>query len=174
MALATVLPEVPDAFSPLEQSKVYLYKSTTAFANPGAPTRLEINAGVDVTAQIADWAGFTVTTELIDVPNVGNKYVPRIGGRVTAEDSSITFHLSETGADIRAHLNADESGVGGPPATRGWYLLADAGDVAGRLADLYPFEVTGMGKIRALDSNLRITVSLAFRSRPYENIALPA
>jgi hypothetical protein len=174
MPLATVLPEVPDAFSPLEQTKVYLYKTITAFGNPAAPTRAEINGGVDITAQIADWAGFTVTTELIDVPNIANKYVSRIGGRITAEDSSITFHLSETGADIRAHLRADESGIGGPAATRGWLLLADAGDAAGLLADLYPFECTSMGKVRALDSNLRITAGLAFRTRPYENVALPA
>ncbi len=174
MPLATVLPQVPDAFTPLERSKVYLYKTLNPFANPAAPTRLEINAGVDITAQIADWAGFTVTTELIDVPNIANKFVPRIGGRITSEDSSITFHLSRTNADIRAHMKADETGVGGPAATVGWLLLADAGDVAGALADLYPFEVTSVSKVRAIDANLRVTVNIAFRSRPYENIALPA
>jgi len=174
MPLATVLPEVPDAFSPLEQTRVYLYTTTTPFVNPAAPTRSEINAGVDITAQIAEWSGFTIATEFIDIPNIANKFVSRIGGRITAEDSSITFHLSESGADIRAHLNADESGVGGAAATKGWLLFADAGDATGLLADLYPFEVASMGKVRALDSNLRITVSVAFRGRFYENIALPA
>ena len=174
MALTTVLPEVPDAFNILEEMKVYLYKETDAFANPNSPTRPEINAGVDLTAQVAGISGFSVSTAMIDAPNLANKFTPQIGGAVTAEASTMTFNLSKTGADIRAHLNADESGVTGPEATRGWLLLADAGDVAGSLADLWPVLVTSESKPRDMGAVSQVTFTFAITGRPRANVALPA
>ena len=73
-------------------------------------TRAEINAGTDLTAEIAEMSGFTVTSDSVDTPDLSNRFTAKIPGRITADDSSISFYASSTSADVRTVLPRDTAG----------------------------------------------------------------
>ena len=58
---------------------------------------------------------------------------------------------------------------------RGFLLFADHGDALDMPADVYPAEVSSLGKVRSVtDTDLQITVMFAITKQPAEDISLPA
>ncbi len=143
-------------------TKVYVVATIASLA---APTRLELDAGTDVSTDVAAIAGFSVSSEFIDTPDLGSRFVGKVPGRITANDSTITFYGDKLGADIRAELTQDmDTHV----------VILDGGDVSstGKM-DVYKVTVASVGKVRSVDDVLKLDV--AFSIRDYEeNIAVPA
>lgn len=153
-----------------EISKVY-WLASVGGASPiaaasGIPTRTELEAGLDITDEVADMAGFNVTSGFIAVPDLGRRFTRQIGGRTSADASSITFYGSLTGEDIRQVMHRLDRGV---------LVFADSGDAAGKPADAYPVEVSSVGKLRSVGDNAyRIQVGFAPSGIPVEDFELPA
>jgi hypothetical protein len=144
-------------------TKVVWVRTITTYT---APTRTEINAGTELSGEIAEISGFSVTSDTIPTPDLGNRFVPVISGRINAPDSSITFYASSTGfTDARSVLPRD---------TTGFLIIMDGGDVAttGRM-DCYPATVTGVPKQRALEDPAQVTVQFALTKVPAEDIVIP-
>ncbi|EYR64651.1 hypothetical protein N866_07185 [Actinotalea ferrariae CF5-4] len=160
--VATPMPTTERFFAP-EISKVYI---ATTMADYTQPTRVELNASTDVTAEIAGVTGWSVTSAMIVTPDWGSRFTRQIGGRTSAEASSITFYADLEGQDIRTILaRGDKVKV----------VFADQGDVAGLPADIFDTEVTSLGKVRTnADGALTITVNFAIKSVPAEDVPLPA
>ena len=138
----------------------------TIAATPKIPTRAEINAGTDLSREIADIEGFSVTSESIDTQDMGSKFTGSIPGRRSAEDSNITFYGDEAGNDVRTVL------VRG---TNGYVYWADGGDVSGRKGDIYPVRVSSAPKQRSVgDEAFRIQIQFDVTSEPVENFTIPA
>lgn len=155
------LPATTRFFAP-EISKCY-YLPAVAGAEP---TRAEITSGTDLTDEIAALSGWTVTSAMINTPDLGHRFVSQIGGRTNAEQSSITFYADLDGDDVRAVL---------PRGTVGYILWADQGDTTGALADLFRIEVVSVGKVRSVgDQAFQITITFAITRVPVEDLALPA
>lgn len=55
-------------------------------------TAAQVNAGVNVTPQIAEVSGFNFANSPITTPNMEEEFTPQIPGEDTAADSSITFY----------------------------------------------------------------------------------
>lgn len=158
----TPLPVAERFFAP-EISKVYVVTTLADMANP---TRLEIEAGTDVTNEIADISGFIATSGLINTPDYGRRFVSQIGGRLTVDQSTITFYASLDGQDIRTILARGD---------RVHLIFCDQGDDEGLLADVFAVQVTSVGKVRTTaDQAHQITVSFAPTRPPAEDIPLPA
>ncbi len=135
-------------------------------ANKAAPTRTEINAGTDLSGDLADWAGWTITSGQIDTPDLASRYTGRIAGRLEVDDSSITMYASQNGADVRTIL---------PRGTAGFLMIADGGDVPGNRADVFPVVVTSNAKQRSMgDDAGTLQVSFAITAEPAENVTIPA
>lgn len=135
-------------------------------ANKSAPTRTEMDAGTDLTAEIADLSGWVVAGEALPTPDMGSKFTSSIDGRIQAEDSSLTFYADKTGVDVRAVL---------PRGTNGFILWLDGGDVAGNLMDVFPVRVLANGKLRNLSNEAaKIQVQFTVTSTPVENATVPA
>ena len=148
-----------------ETSKVY-FLPTIASATYAA-TRAEITAGTDVTGEVADLSGWQVRANMIPTPDMGTKFVPQIGGRTAAEQSSITFYADKTNNDVRTVM---------PRGQAGYIVFMDAGDVptTGKM-DVFPIEVTAVGKARSTgDQAFQITIDFAITKAPGENVAIPA
>lgn len=148
-----------------EVSKV-LFLPTIASAVLAA-TRAEITAGTDVSGEIADLSGWQVRGNMIPCPDLGTKFVPQIGGRTQAEQSSITFYADKTANDVRTVM---------PRGQVGYVVFMDGGDVAttGKM-DVFPVEVTAVGKARSTgEQAFQITVDFAITKAPAENVAIPA
>jgi hypothetical protein len=130
------------------------------------PTRAEINAGTDLSGEISEISGFQVTSATVDTPDLGTKFVPKIGGRITADDSSLNFYSSSTGfTDARSVLPRD---------TTGFLVIMDAGDVSttGRM-DVFPATVTSVPKLRALEDPAQVQVTFAITRVPAEDLVIP-
>lgn len=157
------LPATERYFAP-EITKVF-YLPTIASPTK-VPTRAEITAGTDLSNEVADWSGWNVSSAMINTPDLGSRFNAQIGGRTSADASSITFYADKAGADVRAVL---------PRGTDGFILIADGGDVATQPADVFPVTVTSLGKLRTVgDEAARIQVTFAITDEPAEDIELPA
>lgn len=157
--------------------------STTRYINPGvtkiyfcaegvisdksAPTREELDAGTDITAEVNAIDGFTVTGDDVETPDMATTFTSKIPGRTSADDSSITVYADVTGADARALL---------PRGTNGFIVIMDGGDVAGSLMDVYPIRVKSQGKPRSTEGTDPATVEIqvSITAEPAENVEIPA
>lgn len=126
-------------------------------------TRAEINAGTDVSGDVAAINGFTITSNQIDTPDLGTRFTKRVPGRLVADDSSIQFYASVDGADIRTILSRDQNTFIG---------IMDGGDTAGRKADYFQVTVASVGKVRDLEDSPRLTVTFTIRDYG-ENKTIP-
>ncbi|HEX6468619.1 MAG TPA: hypothetical protein VF069_05935 [Streptosporangiaceae bacterium] len=142
------------------------YVPTIAAANL-TPTRAELNAGTDLSREIADLSGWTVTANQVDTPDLKSTFTGKIPGRTEAADSSLTLYASVNGTDVRALL---------PRGTSGYIVWMDGGDVAGNKADVYPIRVASCSKVRTVSGTeaAKVMVSCAITTQPAENVTVPA
>lgn len=138
-----------------------------SIANKSAPTRAEINAGTDLTGEVAATEGWKTTSEQIEAPDANNRFKPKIPGAITADDSSITYYADPSGADARAVMPRD---------TTGFMLRMGGGDVPGRKMDVFPATVSAIGKEfgGTEEDPAKVTIEYSITSVPAEDVTIPA
>ncbi|WP_433445730.1 hypothetical protein [Nonomuraea sp. CA-141351] len=135
-------------------------------ANILAVTRAEINAGVDLSKDVADIQGWLVAGQAIPTPDLNSRFVGNIPGLTNADQSSITFYEGEDGQDARTLMPRDAEGN---------VVWMDGGDVPGRFMDVFDVRVLSVGKIRSMGAEPgRFTTQYAIASEPAENVVIPA
>jgi hypothetical protein len=160
--MATLTPSV--RYYKVGVSKV---KWATTVVTYTAPTRTEITAATELSGEIAEVNGFSVVSESIDTPDLANRFVSKVPGRITAEDSSISFYASSTGLTPASSIM--------PRDTTGFLLVMPAGDVAttGRMS-VWPVTVGAVSEPWDLDSAAKVDISYTPSRVPAENIVIPA
>jgi hypothetical protein len=148
-------------FRPETTSVVYCL----TVANKAAPTRAEINAGTNLRNEVSEISGFQASSGTVDTPDLGTRFTSKIPGRITADDSSITFYESVTGVDVRALLPRD---------TVGFLLFMPGGDVAGRKVNVFPITVASVATDWSIEDAARLVVSFTITSAPAEAVTIPA
>lgn len=127
--------------SPLSETTRYIAPEVTktywlpTIADTASPTRVEIDAGTDLTAEVAAADGWQVGADRVAVPDLGTKFTGRISGRVNPGDAQMTFYASQDTADIRDLLARGDSG---------YIYIADGGDVAGQKARVFSVDVSAV------------------------------
>src|SRR5690348_15062571 len=81
-----------------------------SISNISAPTRLELNAGTDLSKDIADISGWMVSGQKIDTPDLNSRFVSNIPGLTSADESAITFYQGVTGVDAGGLMPRDTAG----------------------------------------------------------------
>lgn len=137
-----------------------------------APTLAEMSAGTDLTNVINAVTGFSGTSNTIDVANAGSTWTSKIGGMITAADSSFVINRSVTGADPALALFSDGSD-GVTPPTIGNFVILPRGNVASAKLKIFPIQVTSLEDSTALDAALQTTVHVAIVNPPSQLIAIP-
>lgn len=161
--MATPAITVTDRYIHPETLKIYWLP---AVANVNAVTRAEMNAGSDLTAEVADATGWEVSADRVAVPDAGSKFTARISGRVNPGDAQITLWADKQTTDIRDLLSRGDSG---------YILMLYGGDVAGQKMDVFPVEVSAVSKPVQLGGEAaRIMVDFSIRRVPGEDVAIPA
>ena len=140
------------------------YYWVTTIGTYTAPTRGELNAGLDISDEVADVAGFTVASDQIEVPDLSGRFTAKIPGRITADDSSITFYASQTSADVRAVLPRD---------TAGFMVVLPEGDVVGQKMDVFPAKVSAAAVDPSIADPGRVVVSFSITKVPAQNVTIP-
>lgn len=142
-------------FIPQGTSKYYW--TPTIAAATGIPTRAELDAGTDLTGEVAAVAGFTTTGDQVDVPDAQSRFTKRVPGSVNPEDSSMTFYGSKTGADASTFFTRDQTG---------YVVMLDSGDTSGRPAESFPVTVVSVAKQREITSAFQVVVAFSITSDP--------
>jgi hypothetical protein len=157
--------------SPMTASTRYVRFGITKFyycpaiAIKTAPTRAELNAGTDVSGEVAAIDGWTAATDFVDTADLSGQFVPQLAGRLKAASSSLTFYASSNSIDVRSLL---------PRATVGFVVILDEGDVAGRKMAVFPITVGAQEFQRGLEDAAQIQITFAITSAPAENVTVPA
>lgn len=138
----------------------------TACADVDNPTRAEMNAGVDLTPQLAEVPGWEVESTEIETPDMASLFVDKIGGSLSFSDSSLSFWASRNGVDARSIL---------PRGTEGFVLIMRGGDVPGYKGDCFPIRSRSVGKPVDLgDEAARVNVACSITGEPGEDFTIPA
>jgi hypothetical protein len=152
-------------FNPTGTTKYYWCPS---IANKLAPTRAELNGGTNLSPDLYGVSGFTVKSEAVPVPDISNRFVGQIPGRITADDSSITMYMDGAGVDARSLM---------PQDTAGFVVRLEGGDTAGRKMDVFPVKVMSVSK-ENLNAEGNAAAGLMFSysttSLPAQSVTIPA
>jgi len=134
-------------------------------ATQSSPTRAEINAGTDLTGEIAEVGGFTVASDQVEVPDMSSRFTGKIPGRITADDSSLRLYASSNSTDVRALLPRD---------TAGFVITLWEGDVPGQKMDVWPVKVSAAAVQTGTDDPGSIEISFTITKIPSQNVVIPA
>jgi len=136
----------------------------TIAATTYVPTTAEIAAGTDLTKEVDDIAGWSYSTNFIETKDASSRISPKLAGRVSLDDSSITFNGSSNGTDARTVFTVDQAG---------YILMADAGLGTGKKGEVFPVSVGSVVSVRSLDSdNFKIRVDFGVTNVP-KTVVLP-
>jgi len=158
------------AATPLTPSTRYIPPGVTQYywvasiANKNSPTRSELNAGTDLTGEINAVSGFSYSNSPVETPDLGSTFTSKIPGLNAADDSSLTFYLSQSGTDVRTLLTK---------GLTGFIVIFSEGDLPGKVMDVYPVSISAAPKQRTMSDPSHIMVNFTITSIPVENIAVP-
>ncbi len=147
------------------------YYWVDSIADKTAPTRSELDAGMDLTAEIGDLDGFTVSTDTVDAPDLGSRFTNQVPGMISADDSSLSLYLSkdDDGKDARTLLTRDMDG---------YVVQFPEGDVGGsqnpNLMNVFPATVTASSIQTSMDDPAMVQVSFTITAEPAQNVAVPS
>ena len=136
-----------------------------AIATQSSPTRAEINAGTDLSDEIAEMSGFTVTSDTAETPDMASRFTSKIPARITADDSTIRMYATVTSNDVRAVLPRD---------TAGFVLCLWEGDVPGQKMDVFPVKVGATSVQTGVEDPGSVEVQFTITKIPSQNVTVPA
>lgn len=129
-----------------------------------APTRIELDAGSDLTAEVETVNGFSTTSNAVDAPDFGSRFTSQVSGKITAAASSLQIYRSTTSADVRSLLPRD---------TAGFIVLFPEGDTPGKKMDVFPVKVSTASKDHSDSNAATHTIEFVITSVPAENVTIP-
>jgi hypothetical protein len=144
-----------------------IYWLTTIASPTTAVTRAELDAGKNLSPQIMDGSGFTVSSNQIDAPDMATRFTSKIAGSIEAEDSTLTMYASKTGVDARQLMAQD---------TPGYIVILYGGDVAGQKMDVWPVTVASVAKQISFGGDAPDTLVFTYSPTavPTSTLAIPA
>lgn len=145
------------------------YYWVASIASKAAPTRAELNAGLDLTNEIAEVSGFTTSTDMVDAPDLGTRFTAQVSGRIKAADSSITLYQSDDSVDARSILTRDLSG---------FVVQFPEGDDDGvsgtRTMDVFPVKIASASKSTKMGDPGQLEVAFTITSEPAADVLVPS
>ena len=158
------------AATPISASARYIPESVTHYyfvttmANYLSPTRSELNAGTDLTPEIASTGDWGITSAAVDTPDLATLFTSQIPGKISVGNSTIDMYADSTSADVRTLL---------PRNTVGFIVKFPEGDVTGRKMDVFPVKVGSQAKPTNLGNPSVIQLAFYVTKVPAENVTVP-
>ena len=134
-------------------------------ANYLSPTRAELNAGVDLSGEIESVTGFSLTAAMVNVPDMGSRFVQQIPGALESSKNDITFYQDAESGDVRTLF-----AIG----VTGFIVMLWDGDVGGQLMDVFPVQVASVAPDPAVTKAAMVTVDFAPNAVPAIGVVIPA
>ena len=136
----------------------------TTIATYTAPTRAELNAGIDLSAEVANVTGFTVTSATVPTPDLSSRFASEIPGTITAASCALSIYASNTSSDVRTVL---------PRGTIGYVVILWEGDITGQRMDVFPATVTASAVNASETAAELVDVSFSITKVPANNVLIP-
>lgn len=144
-------------------AKCYFVETISNYA---APSRVELDAGRDLSSQIMEIDGWLTESESVETPNLKETFTSTIPGSTSVDDSSLTMYHDRDGDDVRALLARGDDG---------YIIWFYGGDVAGRKMSVFPVRVASVGvNVNTDDDPVSVQVNFNVTSEPAEYLAVPA
>jgi hypothetical protein len=128
------------------------------------PTRAEIDAGTDLTTEVAGWDGFEIDPQEIETPSLA-RYTGTIPGRIQITPGVLRIYADRGSEDVREVL---------PDGTVGYLAWFDSGDVAAEKVDIWPVQVNRLSKVRSMEDATLLSVRFSHPRLPAEDLVIPA
>jgi len=145
---------------------VWHFNFLPAIATLASPTRAEINAGTDLSPQVAGYGTWAVIGAAVPTPDLASSFVPSIPGLLSADGTTLSMYADPTGSDVRTLL---------PRNTVGFMLVLPGGDVAGRKMNAFAIKILQCAPSSSLGGNpATLEIVATPTSAPVENITIPA
>lgn len=159
--------------TPLTVTDRYVAPETTVtywvdtMANYLSPTRAELNAGTDLTAEVATATGWELAADNVAVPDGGSLFTSQVPGRINPGDAAIAFYASRDTIDVRDLIARGDTG---------FVVHMHGGDVAGQKMDVWKVRVRSVSAPidYAASAAAMINILFAITAVPAENVAIPA
>lgn len=152
---------VTSRYTPPGNRKVYWITTAATYT---APTRSELNAGIDLTAEISEFSGFQLTAADAQVPDLATGFIGSVPARQSASNSEIVFWASLTGNDARTVF---------PRGTVGYVIILPEGDVSGQKMEVWPAKVNSMSIDPSMEDPGKVHVQLSITKIPAQNVTIP-
>lgn len=148
------------------QPGITVVRHVPAISDINAPTRVELEAGTTITRHVRAQTGFTVSSSQIPTPDMASRFESKIGGMITAEDSSLSCYASRDGLlDIRTVFDRDEPG---------FITMQYGGDVPTYPMDVFPITVTAVPPESSMEAAFGVKIEFSITSEPATNVPTPA
>jgi hypothetical protein len=134
-------------------------------ANYLSPTRAELNAGIDLSGEIESVTGFSLTSAMVNVPDMGSRFVSQIPGALESSKNDIAFYQSLDSQDVRQIF-----AIG----VTGFIAMLWDGDIAGRLMDVFPVQTASVAPDPAITKGATLMVNFAPSAVPAIGVVIPA
>lgn len=155
-------------------TKVYYLPAIAA--STLVPTRTEMTAGINLTPELVDWAGWAVDSEYFDTQNLNSSYRTKAPGIKFCADSSVTLYTSKNGVDVRSSLAIGATG---------YMMFCDGGDIGGNRAEIYPVAVGSAMVLRSSGNDTTssgtntitaswVKIGFAITGTPNQAVIVPA
>lgn len=148
------------------QPGITVVRFCPVIANIQAPTRIELTAGTTFTRHVRGQEGFTVSSSQLETPDMASRFVSKIGGMISAEDSSLSCYASRDGLlDIRTLFHRDDTG---------FIVMQYGGDTATYPMDVFPVTVTSVPPESSMEAAFGVKIQFSITSEPATNVPTPA
>ena len=154
----------------ISASDRYIPEGVTQFywvvtmANYLAPSRAELNAGTNLTPEVAASGNWAITSNAIDTPDLATLYTSQISGKITTDGSTLNMYSDDNQADARSLM---------PRGTVGYVVKFPGGDITGRKMTVFPVKVGSAGEPTAFGNPTVLEFQYYVSKIPAENITVP-
>ena len=158
------------AAPPITASTRYIPEGVTHYywvpsiANTASPTRAELNAGTDLTPEVAAAGDWAINGNAVPAPDLASLFDPSIAGKTGMGTTTLDMYASTNSVDVRTLL---------PRGTTGYVVKFPEGDVTGRAMDVFKVTVLAQPKPTNMGNPSVIQLQFVVNKIPAENVTVP-
>ena len=150
-----------DRFIP-EGTTMYYWVAT--MASYLTPTRAELNAGTNLTPEVANSGNWGIISNAVDTPDLANSFTSQIPGKITVDGSTLDMYSDDNQADARTLM---------PRNTTGYIVKFPGGDITGRKMSVFPVKVGSAAEPTSFGAPTELNFTFYVTRVPAENVTVP-
>ena len=154
----------------ISASDRYIPEGTTAFywvvtfASYLSPSRAELNAGTNLTPEVASSGNWGIVSNAIDTPDLATTFTSQIPGKITADGPTLNMYSDDNQADARTLM---------PRNAVGYIVKFPGGDISGRKMSVFPVKVGSASEPTAFGAPTELNFTFYVTRVPGENLTVP-